>query len=155
MTLFHRCLQTLFMGWLIFFSCPANADRSAPGIAIIMAPGSSQTRLTREELLLIFKSKKQFWDDGQRIRAINLPAHHPLRYAFSMAVLKQSSEEMEDYWSDMYFHGVLPPYVFNSEEAVIRFVAVTPGAIGYVSHCIVDHRVIVILQLDSGYSCQK
>jgi len=124
-------------------------------MVVIMAPGSLPARLTHEELALIFKSKKQFWDDGQRIQPLNLPANHPLRRAFSTTVLKHSPEELDDFWRDMYFHGVLPPHVFLSEEAVIRYVSITPGAIGYVSHCAADHRIVVVMKLESGYPCQK
>ena len=41
----------------------------------------------------------------------------------------------------------------GSEEAVIRFVATTPGAIGYVSHCHADHRVIIVARLEGGPAC--
>lgn len=152
MRLFKPLRLLLLSGWLILVWPAVEAE---PGIAVIMAPGSGPTRLTHDELGLIFKSKKQFWDDGQRIQALNLPVNHPLRRAFSAQVLKHSPEELDDYWSDMYFHGVLPPHVFVSEEAVIRFVSITPGAIGYVSHCAVDHRIIVVMQLENGYQCQK
>jgi ABC-type phosphate transport system substrate-binding protein len=144
--------QLILLVWLL---TPGAGVHAEPGIAIIMAPGAVPARLTHDELSLIFKAKKQFWDDGRRIQALNLPVTHPLRRAFSSQVLKHSPEELEDYWSGMYFQGVLPPHVFDSEEAVIRFVSITPGAIGYVSHCAVDHRIIVVMQLDSGYPCQK
>ena len=113
--------------------------------------------LNREELTRIFKSRKRFWEGpplaGLRIQPVNLPASHPLRHAVSMQLFRRSPEEMDDYWQDMYFHGVLPPYVLASEEAVIRFVAITPGAIGYVSHCVADHRVSIVMHLDSAQSC--
>jgi len=144
--------QLILWGALMLLWPCAQAES---GIAVIMAPGSAPARLTHDELGMIFKSKKQFWEDGQRIQALNLPVTHPLRRAFSSQVLKHNPEELDDYWSDMYFHGVLPPHVFGSEEAVIRFVSITPGAIGYISHCAVDHRVVVVMQLDSGYACQK
>ena len=52
---------------------------------------------------------------------------------------------MDDYWREMYFHGVLPPHVLASEAAVILFVSTTPGAIGYVSGCVPQHGVNVVL----------
>jgi len=53
-------------------------------------------------------------------------------------------EDMQSYWNDQYFHGVLPPPVLDSEEAVLRFVSSTAGAIGYVSACAVDKRVEIV-----------
>ena len=137
--------------------CPTlwAVEPAAPGISVIMASGAVQPKITREELALIFEKKKRFWDDGQRIQAVNLSATNALRRAFSMQIYGQSPEELDDYWRDMYFHGVLPPYVLASEEAVIRFVASTPGAIGYISRCLTDHRVSVIMRLDAGSACTR
>jgi ABC-type phosphate transport system substrate-binding protein len=55
----------------------------------------------------------------------------------------------------MYFHGVQPPYVLASDEAVIRFVVSTPGAIGYVSNCLADRRVTVVARLENGPGCPR
>lgn len=112
--------------------------------AVIAAPGVSDRRLTRETVALIYQRKLHLWDNGIRVQPVNLPASHPLRRAFSLAVLGVAPEAMEDYWREMYFHGVLPPHVLASEEAVLRFVASTPGAVGYVSSCLPDRRVHVI-----------
>jgi len=131
------------------------SDSSESGMAVIVAQESSVTRINRDDLALIFKAKKRYWDDGLRIQAVNLPAAHPLRRAFSAQILGSNPEELDDYWRDMYFHGVRPPYVFASEEAVIRFVSSTPGAIGYVSSCATDHRVRVVMRLESGVPCQR
>lgn len=120
-----------------------------------MASGAAHPRLHGEEVALIFQLKKRFLNDGLRIHAVNLPVMHPLRRAFSVQVLGRNPEELDAYWRDMYFHGVMPPHVLLSEEAVIRFVASTPGAIAYVSRCLVDHRVSVVLQLDSGIACPR
>ncbi len=43
--------------------------------------------------------------------------------------------------------GISPPHVVASQEAVMRFVANTPGVIGYVAACKVDKRVKVIYRL--------
>ena len=145
----------MLIALLALWSGNACADKTESGIVVIMAPGSAPVKLAREQLALIFKAKKNFWEDGTRVQPVNLPVSHPVRRAFSMQIFKQNPEEMDDYWSDMYFHGVLPPFVLSSEEAVIRFVAATPGAIAYVSHCAADRRVVVILQIDSSVSCQK
>lgn len=149
-------LQRLWLlATLALCSSVAVAETVETGIAVIIAPGAVVPKISRDELALIFKRKKRFWEDGQRIQAVNLSASNPLRRAFSMQVFGRGPEELDDYWRDMYFHGVLPPYVLASEEAVIRFVASTPGAIGYISHCIVDHRVSVVMRLDNGSVCPR
>jgi len=156
-----RLLWLLCLSWVLssMFSTDAMAQSTESGIAVIMAPGIVVPGLNRDVLALIFTSKKRFWDAGQlsglRIQPVNLSASHPLRHAFSLQLLHRSPEEMDDYWQDMYFHGISPPFVLASEEAVIRFVARTPGAIGYISHCVTDHRVNVVMQLDSVLACPR
>ncbi|HEX7640272.1 MAG TPA: hypothetical protein VF457_17895, partial [Burkholderiaceae bacterium] len=96
----------------------------------------------------IFARKRRLWDDRSPIVPVNLPLDHPLRRQFSQDVFGRLPQDMQDYWSDQYFHGVLPPPVLGSEEAVLRFVAATPGAIGYVSVCAIDRRVDVVAVLE-------
>jgi len=103
-----------------------------------------------EDLALIYRRKKLFWADGTKVNPVNLPSTHPLRRLFSQVVLGASPEDLEKYWNNMYFHGVSPPFVLSSEEAVMRFVAQTPGAVGYVSYCDVDTRVKVELVLTAS-----
>jgi len=139
----------------VLLDCPAieAAESIEQSISIIIPPSESIPKLNRHDVLLIYKSQKRFWDDGRRIQAVNLPITSPIRIAFSNQVIGQAPEELDDYWRDMYFHGVLPPFVFASEEAVIRFISTTPGSIGYVPGCLVDRRVKVVLRLDGNVSC--
>ncbi|MGE5319207.1 MAG: hypothetical protein ACM3KD_03405 [Hyphomicrobiaceae bacterium] len=133
---------------------PAAAAADLP-FAVIAAPGATDHRLTREAVALIFKRKQNYWESGTRIQPVNLPPAHPLRRAFSQAILGHPPEELEDYWRERYFHGVLPPHVLASEEAVILFVRSTPGAIGYVSTCVPAHGVDVVLSVGEVPLCSK
>lgn len=130
-------------------AAPVRAASGEGAIAVVTAPGHARP-VKKDELALIFKRKKTFWPDGSRIQPVNLPAANALRRAFSMAVFGASPEELEQYWDDMYFHGISPPYVLSSEEAVLRFIAETPDAIGYVSFCSVGTRVRVALVILPG-----
>jgi ABC-type phosphate transport system substrate-binding protein len=144
------CLTLLCLAW------PAA---SAPAVdrpfAVIAAPGATDHRLTRETVSLIFKRKQNFWETGSRIQPVNLPPTHPLRQTFSQIVLGQGPEAMEDYWREMYFHGVLPPHVLASEEAVILFVSATPGAIGYISACPAERKLNVVLLVGDVPGCSR
>jgi len=129
---------------------PASGAEPEKAIAVIVAASPARS-LKLEELALIYRRKKLFSSEGTKLNPVNLQASNPLRRMFSRVVLGSSPEDLEKYWNDMYFHGVSPPFVLTSEEAVLRFVAQTPGAIGYVSYCSVDARVSVALVIsDSG-----
>jgi len=131
------------------------AAASEPPFAVIAAPGATEHRLTRESVALIFRRKQNYWENGMRIQPVNLPPANPLRQAFSRAILGRSPEALEDYWREMYFHGVLPPHVLASEEAVVLFVSSTPGAIGYVSTCVPEHRVHLVLMVGEVPDCPR
>jgi hypothetical protein len=123
--------------------------------AVIAAPGATEHHLTRESVALVFKRKQNFWESGVRIQPVNLPTNHPLRRSFSQAVLGQAPEAMEEFWREMYFHGVLPPHVLASEEAVILFVAATPGAVGYISACPPERKVNIIFSMGDVPNCPR
>jgi hypothetical protein len=119
-------------------------DEAAIAVVVGAGAGTQAAPLSSALVANIFRRKRQFWDDQMRIVAVNLPALHPLRRRFSLSIFGRSPEDLQAYWNDQYFHGVLPPAVLASEEAVIRFVADTPGAVGYVWACSIDKRVAVV-----------
>ncbi len=148
------------LSWLAFLLCGlvlATPDAWAieQPFAVITAPGATEHPLTRETISLIFRRKQNHWENGTRIQPVNLPPANPLRRAFSQSILGHSPEAMEDYWREMYFHGVLPPHVLASEEAVVIFVNSTPGAIGYVSTCVPEKGVKVVLMVGDVPACPK
>jgi len=131
----------------------AGARAEAPqavGIAVIGAPGLDLGHLDRAAVASIFRRKLRTLADGGRLVPVNLPASDPLRTAFSLAVFDLEPAAMDAYWNERYFHGVSPPHVLASVEAVLRFVATTPGAIGYVPACAVDGRVRVLMELPAA-----
>ncbi len=137
----------LIFSVLMGFSLPSLASDEV--LAIIVSPEQSIKTLSKSELSLIFWRKKLYWANHKRIRPINLSTEHPLRQNFSARVLKSLPEQQTDYWNGLYYHGVLPPHVVNSSEAMLRTVAETAGAIGYVSACEADSRVKVLAWLNA------
>ena len=131
------------------------AAASSPGFAIIVADDVSTHALSRESAAFIFERKRLYWPGGARIQPVNLPAAHALRRLFSLCVLGQEPGAMENYWREMYFHGVVPPFVLESEQAVVIFVSTTPGAVGYLSSCPPDLNARVVLTIGDAPNCPK
>ncbi|HSI96608.1 MAG: hypothetical protein ACAH09_08640 [Methylophilaceae bacterium] len=119
-------------------------------LAVVVPRNFSGREPGVQELALIFKRKKLAWDDGTPIQAVNLPSDHPARRHFSQRILKSAPEAQAQYWNAMYFHGVFPPHVVASPEAMLRYVAETSGAIGYVPGCKLDVRVKPVLWIDTA-----
>lgn len=144
----HRLFLTLILAAL-FMPLLACADESTP-IAVIIPRGEVVKALGEVELSLIFLRKKLYWAGSKRIRPVNLSTDQPIRRQFSQRILGSLPESQAEYWNVLYFHGTSPPHVVNSEEAMLRFVAETPGAIGYVSACKVDSRVSAIAWISAN-----
>jgi ABC-type phosphate transport system substrate-binding protein len=116
-----------------------------PQIAVITAPNGPQLTLDHNTLRNVYLKKIFVDGTGLRLTPVNLPSGAPLRDAFSGAVLQMDGSQLQAYWDRQYFQGVSPPYVLGSQDAVVRFVASTPGAIGYVAVCHVDASVHIAL----------
>lgn len=133
------CLHFAWGLVMAILSCPAHAE-TVP-IAIIMNDEIKPDNLSIAELGLIYLKKKSYWKTGIQIQAINLPSEHILRQQFSKTVIGSLPDEQANYWNTLYFNGVPPPKMIESQEGMIRFVSSTPGAIGYLHPCAVDKRV--------------
>ena len=96
---------------------------------------------------MIFWRKKLYWGSGRRIEPVNLLPENALRRRFSQSILDSLPEDQVEYWNALYFHGTTPPHVVRSQEAMLRYVAETPGSIGYVDACQVDARVKAVAWL--------
>ena len=132
------------------------AAAAADDTVALVVPRDSRHRVDGlGELAEVFRRKKRFWGDGVRVDPVNLPADDPLRRRFSQMVLSATPEQLEPYWNDLYFHGILPPRVLKSAEAVIRYVASSPGAIGYIPLCAADDRVMIALEIDAAGTAQE
>lgn len=148
MKLAHGILLLAIAGLHVL--APPSALAADEPMAVVIAEGSRHRIEGLPALTEIYRRKKQYWPDGQHIEPINLPADDPRRLRFSQAVLGMPPDQLDAYWNELYFHGVLPPTVLQSVEAVLRFVSMTPGAIGYVPLCSVDSRVMIALTIDTG-----
>lgn len=126
---------------------PLSVGGQEGRVAVIVHP-ERRSNLSPEEVAQIYLRRKRFWDDGTIIVPLNLPSQAPLRVRFSRRVLNQTEPRLADYWNRLYFDGILPPATLASTEAVRRYVASDPNAIGYVPIAEVDGTVRVILQLE-------
>jgi ABC-type phosphate transport system substrate-binding protein len=117
------------------------------GVVVIVHP-RRPVKLSLEEVAQIYLRRRRFWDDGAAIVPLNMASDAPLRAQFAERVLNQSQARLADYWNRQYFQGILPPATLASTEAVRRYVASEPNAIGYVPASEVNRSVRVVLRLE-------
>lgn len=137
----------LFAAMLL--SATLLAQAAEPVIAVVVPAARDARGLDGDAIAQVYKRKKLRWPDGARMQPVNLPADHPLRRRFTEALLRLPPQALEEYWNEQYYHGIRPPHVLASEAAVLRFVADTASAIGYLPYCSMDPRVRPILLIDA------
>ena len=150
MSLFLRmlCLGCLSLGGLCLPNS-ATAQETHSELAIIVAHDQGPDLSRREEIAQLFLARRKLDRTGRALVPVNLPPDDPARQVFSQQILGAPPKAWEAYWTERYFQGVTPPAVVASPEAMLRFVAATPGAVGYLSACRVDGRVRVLLKVEA------
>jgi ABC-type phosphate transport system substrate-binding protein len=100
---------------------------------LVANKGVQISQITDADLRAIFTGKKTRFADGSHAVPVTLKggATHEV---FLKNHLGEGPEEFRAQWRKLVFTGQgAMPISFNSESALIEYVAVTPGAVGYVS----------------------
>jgi ABC-type phosphate transport system substrate-binding protein len=127
-------------------AAPAGAD----DLVVIVHP-TQAARLDAGGVAQIYLKQRRRWPGGETIVPVNREPGSAERDQFADAVLGRSSQQLALYWNRQYFHGVQPPATLASDEAVRRFVAGEPRAIGYLRASALDDSVRVVLQLPDPF----
>ena len=101
---------------------------------VIVHPQNPISSVDRAFLRDAFLKKATNWPHGKAIRPIDLASKLPIREQFIQDVLKKTPAQLRSYWTQRIFSGRdLPPPELPNDEAVVRYVATHPGAVGYVA----------------------
>ena len=105
----------------------------AQDVMIVVNRGSTVSQITETQLRDIFTGARSRFDDGGRAIPVLLkggPAHE----VFLHRHIGETPDEFRIRWRKAVFTGQgSMPKEFLSETALLEYIAVTPGAIGYVS----------------------
>ena len=133
MKLPSRVATALALTLATFMAAGARAQ-SEPAFRVIVHPEVAGARLARQKLSDIFLRKALQWVDGVAIEPVDQSTTSPVRASFSKQVHGQSVAAVQAYWFRQISAGrSRPPSVKASDGEVMRYVAGTPGSIGYVS----------------------
>lgn len=115
-------------------SAGAEPKPPPPPFVVIVHPSNSAGALDRKFVSDAFLKKVTRWPGGDVIRPVDLPPDSPVRARFSDDVLNRSVQAVKSYWQQIIFSGRdVPPPELASDADVMKYVATTPGAVGYVS----------------------
>lgn len=106
---------------------------AAGDVVVIANPSVAASSLSKQDVSNIYQGKKSTWDDGSKIVFVVLKgsaAHDQ----FLSEYVGKTQAQFDTFWKKQVFTGKgTPPQAFDSDQAMIDFVAKTAGAIGYVA----------------------
>jgi ABC-type phosphate transport system substrate-binding protein len=101
---------------------------------------------TAKQLSDYFLKKKDTWPNDQPVRAVDLPADSPIREEFTRVIHGKKVSSIKSFWQRQIFQGkAVPPPEKADQVEVIAFVALNPGAIGYVAASSPVHENVKVL----------
>ncbi|MBT4497534.1 MAG: hypothetical protein HOC74_07425 [Gemmatimonadetes bacterium] len=135
----------LLLLWLMLIAVRTG---QAQQIAVIAHKSVSADTLTAARLLDLYTCDVQAWSDDQPVVVFDLKPRTAVKEAFYRFIGKSPSR-MKSVWMKKMLSGEGdPPTSLKTEEELLRKVAATPGAIGYVDKTRVDDQVKMLLVID-------
>lgn len=132
--MFNRVLNKLVLPTLLFAVILAGPALAIDDVVVIAHPSVSVSRLGKDELARIYQKKMTRWPDGVSIVPVDTGGAGDTQVRFYQSVLGMTVGEVSNFWIRQAMTvGIEPPRSFRSPELVIRYVSITPGAIGYVA----------------------
>lgn len=108
--------------------------RWAPAVEVVVHAAQPDSAVSRSLARGIFGMRVRAWPDGAPLRVFVLNDAQPLHQKFSKSVLQMYPYQLRQNWDRLLYSGTgQPPVVVDSEEEMLKRVAETPGAVGYVS----------------------
>ncbi|PAJ75612.1 phosphate ABC transporter substrate-binding protein [Pseudoalteromonas sp. NBT06-2] len=124
---------------LFLFSATTLAD-----VAVIVHPSNSNA-IDATVIKKIFTGKSKSFSDGSKVSPVSQSASSVVAAEFNKKALKKSSSQLKAYWSKLVFTGKgTPPKELSNDADVLKHIASTPNAIGFISVDSVDSSVKVV-----------
>ena len=110
------------------------ASGGTPEFQVVVNESVRGNWISRANLSAFFTGKADRWGGGKAsAKPVDQSANSPVRRAFTAAILGRSMGEIQRYWQDrVAVDRLFPPPVKASDAEVLRYVAETAGAVGYV-----------------------
>jgi ABC-type phosphate transport system substrate-binding protein len=129
-------MRRRFSAILLALAVAATAAPTAPvaaQVAVVANPSVPIESIDGGTLLDVYTGDLKLWSSGQRIIPVDLKTRGSVKDAFYQ-FLGMSASRLKSIWLKNMLAGEGdPPEAIESEDEVLRKVASTPGAIGYVS----------------------
>ncbi len=130
--LFLRAAVIVLLGVSILQTEGAIAQEMP--LTVVAADQGAPEEMSKGDLKKVMMGKKKRWADGSKIIIALLKTKTPVGKAVCKRVYGMTPNKVNKYWIAQVFQGkAKAPRSFDSEKALLEYVAETDGAIGIVS----------------------
>jgi len=138
-----KSLPTLALRALALLALTATAAFASP--AVIGNKNLSGEKIDAATLKSVFLGKKTSWDTAGGRVILAVLKSGPVADDFLKDAVDMTSSSFNNYWRRLAMTGGgTAPHSFEKEEDLRRYVAETPGAIGFVDSASADASVVVL-----------
>lgn len=118
----------------------------ATEVAVVVHKDNPLEDISLDNLRKICRAEKQFWDGGEKIYLLLRESGSQEKAIMLKTVYRMDEMELKKFWLAKLFREEIPsfPKTLGSNEAVKRFVAHVPNAIGFIDGQYVDDTVKVL-----------
>jgi len=130
----------------ILLACWLCAGLMAGGVAAAEAVIVNKTvavdSIDKETLRAVMSMRLRVWADGTPVHVFVLPDRHPAHQRFSKRILSLFPHQLRRTWDRLVYTGIgQAPTELQNPQEMLRQVATTPGAIGYIDKEMIDDSV--------------
>ena len=116
---------------------------------VVIGNPANANRLDKEQVSKIFLGKTREFPDGKPAKPVDQAEGRQAREEFLSKILHKTEPALESYWSTIVFTGNgSPPDALADDDAVKKFVAENPKAVGYIDRKAVDSSVKILFSED-------
>lgn len=120
--------------WAVPLACMLAAawQPNADAEPVLVVNAATSVQLDDEATAKIFLRQVKTFPDGSPAAPVN-QKDNPVTEEFRAKVLKKNAQQFKAYWAQQLFTGGSKPLQeLDGDDAVLKYVAETPGGIGYV-----------------------
>ena len=128
---------------------PAGIGAASPrGILVVVSAANPMESLALGRMRRIFLREVTVWGNGWPITVFERPTDHPIRGAFSTAVLGKSPAQLSEYWLSLALtRGLEPPKVCRTSVLLRQYFERVKGGIGYVWEDEIESGMLAVARL--------
>jgi hypothetical protein len=137
--------QPIFRRLGLIVCLPVWSAAASADIVLATHPENPLRTLEMVDARRIFLKQTNEFPGGNKALVAILDGKSETRRIFESQVLKMSPSQIKTYWAGFIFNGQNhPPREFATEEAMKKWIAATPGALGYLDTNEVDDTIKVL-----------